>query len=157
MGTRERLRNLARRVSLASAAFLLADVIIGCTVFSIATLAILAGFGWGWIDLARVYSAHALSFGSDAQLRAASGLLLVCPTFAVLVGWIGIRSFELPRRLWRLAKAGSPAPHPIVDLPRATPNAARRIVPMADGALWAVRLRRRSEEFRFVSLLVSVR
>ena len=143
------VRHLARRVSLGSAAFALADLIVGCTVFGIASLAILTGFAAGWLMLAREYAARALHFGTPAQFGSAVGLLVLCPVFAVLVAWLGFQAFALPRRLWRLAATGTeqggaaPADPPWPS------------VPMSDGALWAVRARRPASDYRFVSLLVS--
>ncbi|MCI4360390.1 MAG: hypothetical protein L3J91_01665, partial [Thermoplasmata archaeon] len=132
--------------------FALADLIVGCTVFGIAALAILTGFGVGWIALASEYAARALTFGSAAQLRAAMGLLFVCPMFALIVAWLGYRSFDLPRRLWRMAL--EPPVADGVHGPSRAPAPSRPFVPMADGALWSVRLRKAPDEYRFLSLLV---
>jgi hypothetical protein len=144
----------ARRFTLASTAFALADLVVGCTIFGIAAMGILASFGLGWIVLASEYSAHALQFGTAAQFRAAAGLLLVCPIFAVEIAWLGYRAFQLPRRLWRMALE-----HPS-ELPRGQPqpiptwSGSNAPVPMSEGALWAVRSRGRPTELRYVSLLV---
>jgi hypothetical protein len=143
---------MARRVTLASAALALADLILGCTVFGLATLGILTAFGVGWLGLASEYAAHSLIFGTVAQLRAAAGLLIVCPLFAVVVAWLGYRSFQLPRRLWRLsalAAAETTSPFPAAMWAGSTP-----LVPMAEGALWAARSRSASRDYRYLSLLV---
>lgn len=145
---------VARRLSLASAAIALADLIIGCTVFAIAALAILAAFGVGWIGLAGEYAAHAMSFGTVAQLRSAAGLVFLCPLFAILVAWLGYRAFQLPRRLWKMAlerPTGVPG-----TVPRPSPmwSGSIPLVPMADGALWAARPHRAAGDFRYVSLQV---
>jgi hypothetical protein len=148
------IRPAARRLTLASAAFALADIIVGCTIFGIASLAILAGFGLGWIGLSTEYAAHAMTFGSVAQLRSAAGLLVVCPLLALVVAWLGYRSFNLPRRLWKLALARSSEARTGAPGPSPAPNGSRPFVPMADAALWAVRLRRAPEEYRYLSLLI---
>jgi hypothetical protein len=141
----------ARRFTFASAAVALADLIVGCTVFGVASLGILAAFGAGWMGLAVEYSAHAMTFGTAAQFRAAAGLLFLCPIFAVEVAWLGYRSFQLPRRLWRLSLE-----HPLHGEPLPLPEwtGSNAPVPMADGALWAARAHPRSTEFRYVSLLI---
>ena len=145
------LRRIALRITLASASFLLADVIIACTVFSLAILVIFAGFGFAWIGLAKEYATYAMTFGTADQLRAAGGLLLVCPALGVVVGYLGILSFELPRKLWRLARDPGRVPSPGAPPPAPV---RRPDVPMAEGALWAVRRRSASVEFHYVSLLI---
>jgi len=142
----------ARRLTLASAAVAVADLVIGCTVFGVATLAILAAFGAGWMGLASEYASRSLTFGSLAQYRAAEGLLLLCPVFAVEVAWLGYRAFQLPRRLWRLALETPAAPPAHAALPAWSGSNAP--VPMADAALWAVRGQRAPSELRYVSLLI---
>jgi hypothetical protein len=145
---------VARRFTIASMAFALADLVLGCTVFGILSLGILAAFGAGWIGLTQEYAAHAMVFGTLAQARAAAGLLIVCPVFALLVAWLGYRAFQLPRKLWRIAR------EPPVGLPAVLPSpwpawtGSTPPVPMAEEALWAVRARRRPDESRYVSLLV---
>jgi hypothetical protein len=142
----------ARRVTFASAAIALADLVVGCTVFGIASLGILAAFGAAWMGLATEYAAHAMTFGTAAQYHAAAGLVLLCPIFAIEVAWLGYRSIQLPRRLWHAGQeppSGSGAPLPI---PAWTGSDAP--VPMADGALWAVRGRRGPAEYRYISLLI---
>lgn len=136
------------RIGHAVGALVLGDLLLGCTVFSVACLAIFTAFGVSWLDLVALYQAHAAAFGTVAQTRAAWGLIAVDPPFAVLVGFLGLRSLRLPWRWWRAAVGPSPAVDPAPRIARASP------VPMSEGALWAARFRRPNDGYRYVSLLL---
>ena len=100
----------ARRVGYGLAAFVVADVVLGCTVFSEAILGILWYFAYGWRGLVDLYAAHGLAFGTPGQFADATALLFAIPPLMALVAYLGLRAWEVPRRLWRTPIRGRPVP-----------------------------------------------
>jgi hypothetical protein len=148
-----RYPQLIRRLGYAALAFLVTDLLVAFSVFSVATLGILGAFAVGWIALAQEYSAHSMTFGTSAQLASAQALLLVVPVFMALVVYLSIRALRIPKRLWQVARGRAPLP--------AAPAPAVTVVPppgrlpgMSEQELWAARGRPARGETPYVSLLI---
>ena len=99
-----------RRLAYGSLALVLADVIVGFTIFSVMVLGILAFFSYGWLQLAHEYAAVGLTFGSPLQSKEAMGLMLLSPGMMVLVSYLGYHAARLPRTVWEKGKARAAAP-----------------------------------------------
>ncbi|MCI4330701.1 MAG: hypothetical protein L3K19_02495 [Thermoplasmata archaeon] len=100
-------RALARRLGVSALALVMADLLVGFIVFSLATLGILWYLGFAWIQLAHEYAADQMSFGSASQLQMATLLIFVVPIMMGLVCYLGIIATRLPRRVWTSATSGA--------------------------------------------------
>jgi hypothetical protein len=119
---------VVRRAAYTFAAAVLADLIVGLGVFSIAILSILCYFSVSWIGLVQAYSSIGQGFGTEVQLRDAFAVLGVSPALMIVVGFLSIRAFRLPKMLWNLGRTGqSRSPQEARTRPKSRPAWARRI------------------------------
>jgi hypothetical protein len=107
--TPRRVSSIVRRLSFGVAAFVLADLILGMAVFSVAVLGIFAFFSFEWLNLVAEFSQHGLVFGTVAQVQAAWGLLVLSLAMIPLVVYLGIQSLRVPRAVWTRASRSSVA------------------------------------------------
>jgi len=95
---------LARKLAAGFGAFVLADLIVGLTAFSVISLATLWYFSLSWIRLAQLSEVHHLAFGSSWQLTLAGiGACVALPLLAATV-LLAIRAASLPRRAYELGR-----------------------------------------------------